>query len=598
LGRIISKQDLIKIQKTNRFSEEEFSNLVINSTPSAWAETYLYDPDKKEKKLNLIPKQKEIIDDISNLKCLRMGRGWGKSLTMSCFILWDCMTEDNVKIFIYIPGKTQLQRIYEILENMIENSPDVKASIEINKKQNSALNKKDEIEHTVNFKNGSKIIFFLTDSKIGKIRGQHNPKRIIVDEAHYIREEAFEAIVGVITNMEDPWIWMSSTPRGKFGNFYKFSQEQNVQEYHVPSWESPFWTPAKEEAARAFVTSEAQYLREFGAEWGSEDDTVYSDIDIDEALLKSSMVFGNLVLKQKNEKYRFLDSEQLWDFYNSKRNGLFIGVDWNTPNVGAKIIFLVSYSVAGINEIAVAKVETIKHEEFSQLYATQRLIDIVKTYKPDKIYADVGYGASQAEMIKSYGDSHPELNLDNIFRSIDFKSSVEIETYSLNKVGQYNKEPEKIKVRCKNFMISLISKHLKSKTMVLPKFEDFPDGLIEDLRSFKLDRIGENGEPVYSKPKKGQHKHMALALACYAYYHEKEKIYKKESKKVSLNIFDINSILTKPMSQITNRNENTNQSQYLMQYISLKAFESDDLTSVGRRNFGGSKADRSRLRGF
>ena len=53
MGRIISKQDLIKIQKTNKFSEEEFSNLVINSTPSAWAETYLYDPDKKEKNLVL-----------------------------------------------------------------------------------------------------------------------------------------------------------------------------------------------------------------------------------------------------------------------------------------------------------------------------------------------------------------------------------------------------------------------------------------------------------------------------------------------------------------------------------------------------------------
>lgn len=597
MGRIISKQDLIKLQKSNRFSEEEFGNLVINSTPSAWAETYLYDPDKKEKPLTLIPKQKEIIDDPHNLKCLRMGRGWGKTLSMCAFLLWDCMTEENVKIFIYIPGKTQLQRIYEILENMIENSPDVKASIEIHKKQNSALNKKDEIEHTVNFKNGSKIIFFLTDSKIGKIRGQHNPKRIIVDEAHYIRDEAFEAIVGVITNMEEPWIWMSSTPRGKFGNFYKFSQEQNVQEYHVPSWESPFWTKEKETAAKAFVTSDAQYKREFGAEWGSEDDTVYSDDEIDEALLKSSMVFGNLALKQRNEKLRFLDPEQMWDYYNSKRNGLYIGVDWNTPNVGAKIIFLVSYATAEINEIAVAKVETIKHEEFSQLYATQRIIDIVKTYKPDKIYADLGYGASQAEMIKSYGESHPELKLNEIFRSIDFKSSVEIETYSLNKFGQYNQEPEKVKVRCKNFMISLISKHLKSRIISLPKFEDISEGLIEDLRSFKLDRIGENGEPVYEKPKKGQHKHMALALACYAYYHEKEKTQKKESKKVSLEMYDISSILTKPMGQVTNRQE---QSQiHLMEYISLKGFESDEMKPVGRRGLGSSgKAGRSRLRGF
>lgn len=597
MGRIISKQDLIKLQKTNRFSEEEFGNLVINSTPSAWAETYLFDPDKKDKPLTLIPKQKEIIDDPHSLKCLRMGRGWGKTLTMSAFLLWDCMTEEDVKIFIYIPGKTQLQRIYEILENMIENSPDVKSSIEIHKKQNSALNKKDEIEHTVNFKNGSKIIFFLTDSKVGKIRGQHNPKRIIVDEAHYIRDEAFEAIVGVITNMEQPWIWMSSTPRGKFGNFYKFSQEQNVQEYHVPSWESPFWTKEKEEAAKAFVSSDAQYKREFGAEWGSEDDTVYSDDEIDEALLKSSMVFGNLVLKQRNERLRFLDPEQMWDYYNSKRNGLYIGVDWNTPNVGAKIIFLVSYSTADINEIAVAKVETIKHEEFSQLYATQRLIDIVKTYKPDKIYADLGYGASQAEMIKSYGDSHPELKLNEIFRSIDFKSSVEIETYSLNKFGQYNQEPEKIKVRCKNFMISLISKHLKSRVISLPKFEDVSEGLIEDLRSFKLDRLGENGEPVYEKPKKGQHKHMALALACYAYYHEKEKSQKKESKKVSLEMYDINSILTKPMGQVTNRNEQA--TQHLMSYVSLKGFESDEMKPVGRRGLGSSgKAGRSRLRGF
>jgi len=597
LGRIISKQDLLKIQKSNRFSEEDFSNLVINSTPSAWAETYLHNPDKKEQKLTLLPKQKEIIDDPSNLKCLRMGRGWGKTLTLCSLLLWDCMTEEDVKIFIYIPGKAQLQRIYEILENMIDNSPDIKASIQINKKQNSALNKSDEIDHIVNFKNGSKIIFFLTDSKISKIRGQHNPKRLIVDEAHYIREEAFEAIVGVITNMEQPWIWMSSTPRGKFGNFYKFSQQQNVQEYHVPSWESPFWTKEKEEAARSFVTSDAQYKREFGAEWGSEDDTVYSDDEIDEALMKSSMAYGNLILKQRNEKHRFMDPDQMWDFYNSKRNGLYIGVDWNTPNVGAKIVYLVSYSTAGFNEIAIAKVETIKHEVFSQLYATQRLIEIVKEYQPDKIYADVGYGASQAEMIKSYGESHPELKLNEIFRSIDFKSSVEIETYSLNKIGQYNNEPEKIKVRCKNFMISLISKHLKSRILTLPKFEDCEEGLIEDLRTFKLDRIGENGEPVYEKPKKGQHKHMAMALACYAYYHEKEKVQKVESKKVSLSMYDISSILSKPMSQISNRIESGNQ-QHLMEYVSLKGFESDEMKSVSRRGSSTGKAGRSRLRGF
>lgn len=512
MGQILTKNQLKDLWKTGEFTDEEFQELVLNSTPSLWAETYLHDPDNKEKPLALHWYQKLMLDEPHRMKCLLFGRGAGKSVSLCANMLWDVITEPGVKIFYYIPGKSQLERLYEILENMIANSPKVANEVVEGSGLKETLGKRSAIEHTIQFKNGSRIVFFICSSNIEKIRSHHNGK-IIIDEAHYIKQEALDAITGVIVNTQNPYIIQASTPRGPFGNFYQWAQDSRVNTYHVRSSQSPNWTAEKEAMARVLCPDEATYKREYDALFGTEHDSVYQMGDIDDAVRRSSRTYGLTNKKTYGELYtNFLNADQLWAEYLQEKKRLFIGVDWNSPANGVQIVYLVETA----NELAVARIDTIANEQFTQLKAVETILCIWEDYRPNLIYVDIGYGSSQVEIIQQKALAEDNKHLYNSFKAIDFTAKIELAAPFSGTLTE-KEEEKKVKVRVKNHMISLIGSALKSGNFVLPAFEDEKSGLLTEMRAFKLDRMGENQEPIYSKGG-GQHKHMALALAMYAKY--------------------------------------------------------------------------------
>jgi len=516
MGRLLSKNELAKIKagmiEKDEYDEEKFLRVVINGTPSLWCEANLNHPDKPEEPLELQWYQKQMIDEPCRMKGMRWGRGAGKSVSIVGLSFWDCMTEDGVQIFYYVPGKSQLERIYTAMECMIQNSPTVSKSIILDPAYKAALGKKDQIEHIINFKNGSRILFFICSQKPEKIRSHHGGK-VIIDEAHYIGEDFINAINGVIVNMSDPFILQSSTPRGKFGNFFEWIRNPEVFSSHIKSSQSKYWSSDKAIMARALCPDEATYNREFNAEWDSELDSVYTEQDIDSAVLKAARGFGSIFRKEYGEFQHFMNYEQQWEEVMSRRKAMFVGVDWNSPNIGVQIVYLVETDTG---ELWVARIEVIKVQEFTQMKSVERILDVWHTHQPEILAVDVGYGAVQVEMIYDYINRKKDDELKSAFLPVDFSSTVDLaeDTTIPEAVAKKRKEAKKTVVRAKTHMVSLISTELKHGSMGLPAWEDGDGGLLTEMRSFRLSHISIKGEPIYSK-EGGQHKHMALALAIY-----------------------------------------------------------------------------------
>lgn len=584
MGVVLSQQQLLNIEKQMKadgvFNEEEFYQLTINSRPSLWAETYLNHPDDPEKPLELQDYQKSALDIVQPMKALRWGRGAGKSVSMVGLCFWECMTEKNIQIFYYVPGRSQLERIYSIMENMIRNSPTVKSAMADSSSSKEALGKKDQIEHTINFKNGSRILFFICSSKPEKIRSHHGGK-IIIDEAHYIKEPFLQAILGLVTNMNNPSLLQTSTPRGKVGYFYDFCCDDNVWESHIPSSRSRYWSKEKEVMARALAPDNATYIREFEAEWGSEEDSVYQDTDIDRAVINSAREYGRLRKRISKNVYHFMDQEQMTEEFMDQRERLFLGIDWNSPINGVQIVFMVETKDG---YLVVPRIDEIKSEEFTQLTAVRLLINLHRQYLPEMICVDMGYGAVQVEMIMEHARETGNTGLLESFRPVDFSESVDLKEDLTTPAIAFKKRKEeqgsKATVRAKGYMISHISNALREDQMILPVWEDTKGGLVQDMRGFMLEYISVKGEPVYSK-EGGQHKHMALALAMYG-----KILYEKGKKRPKISTIGVIDEGTNEIS--LDRKPLLGQSSRL----SSAAISDDDPFILGMSFDGPSRGDR------
>jgi hypothetical protein len=394
MGIIRSKEELERIRLSGKLTDEEFEELRIASTPSLWCEKYLKGPDSDNNTLPIVYEefQKEFLNSMNPSRSLLCGRGAGKTVTLVSDILWECCTEKDVKIFYYLPGLSQLERMYEVMDNMIANSEYVSSLISVDKKSKEVLNKKDQIEHVINFTTGSKVIFFVCASNITKIRSHHGGK-VYIDEAAEIKEAAFEAILGVLTNTKSPKLVMAGTPKGKHGTFYHYTEDSGTHRIWQPSWKSRHWTPEKEAIARRMCPEENRYMQEYGAIFITDDSQVYPDEDINKCVNKTESVHGKYVSSKYGKNgAQYLDEEQLARACLFNYENLFIGIDWNNPVNGVQIVFLTEKTHNGRLECQVAKIISISNREFTQLDSVKKIIEIYKEYNPTAIYADAGYG--------------------------------------------------------------------------------------------------------------------------------------------------------------------------------------------------------------
>lgn len=488
----LTRNDIEVLLKDGHITEEQYNGLLIEAIPSVWSSTYLRNynmvkPDGESDPWHVRDYQAVIMDDPQSYKVLCLGRQIGKTAMLCIDAVFRCQRTPATKCLIVTPYKSQAQLIYDNIIRFIETSPFLETS----------SNRSNPFE--IYFPNNSKISLFTAGVSTGgnadTLRGQ-TAHCLYIDEADYIDDASLDAIMMTTASIEKPRVWISSTPTGRKGYFYKVFNDPSYKSYQLPSHVSPMWSDDKDKRAKLTLT-EAGYSHEVLAEFGSNEEGVFRKIDI------TSAFYGKRYDEQL-PTFAMLN-EKKWD-------RKYLGIDWNGSQNG------VQFSIIGVNmpkqagllsEIALIEKHVISGSEFTQSLAIEKIIELNKLLNFNLIFVDQGYGGMQVEVMHRYGVHHPESGLGEKLRGIDFYGTTDVYDPILN---------DTIKKRNKHLMIDNLARLLERKMVILPSDELGEGNLEYQLINYSVARWTPTGQPVYECIGTPDHFFDSFLLAVNAFY--------------------------------------------------------------------------------
>jgi len=467
----IPEDYLLGIDKT-QYTEEQLHIMEIYMDPVKFAK-YMFE-------ITLRFYQDEMIRCTAIRKVSRCGRRIGKSWVLTISACWFCFIHKNKYVMVMTPRKDQGEKLYNWIVQWYNQFPQFR----------ECIRRKAKNPGTIEFKNGS-TLFFVTagssnNAKAGAARGQEADV-IILDEADYLNPSDIDTVFPMLqrtdeTSEEDKILWASSTPRGTREKFYGWAHSERFKEFHYPSWLNPAWDKTMEAELRDELKTNTAWEHEAAADWGLEMEGVFQHAFVDKAV---------------SHAYRFFGEQGFWPYEESKRvpGCLYtIGVDWNSSRNGAQIVVM-EFNSALRNDQDEASIKgrfrvatrvSIDATEFTQLKACQEIIRLNKLWKPMYIYVDQGYGTTQVEELRRYGLDHPEDNILEKLKAIDFGSSIEVHD-PVNRT--VNKRP------MKPFLVNNAVEKFERDMVVLNP----ADSLLEDqIRAYTVEKQTRLGQPVYS----------------------------------------------------------------------------------------------------
>jgi len=307
--------------------------------------------------------QEEVLSCSSQFKVLRIGRRAGKTAALAIASLHAAATRPKVKCLIITPFQEHTELVFGMIDALLEESTTMKSMIKRYVRSPS---------HTMEFTNGSTIKSLTagvkTGSKASKVRGQ-DADFLAIDECDLLSKDDIESVMAIMASHPRVQLWISGTPTGKREYFFKWSSDpsHNFKTFHFPSSVAPTWTPEIEKWFRN-TYSISGYTAEF---------------DADFPVLKEG-VFPPKLVDRATQDY---DMQTL-----HKRSGwiYIIGVDWNETDTGAQIA-VVGFNPGDQKFWLVRKV-VVSREEFTQLKAVDKIIELNTTWNPTFIYVDYGFG--------------------------------------------------------------------------------------------------------------------------------------------------------------------------------------------------------------
>jgi intein/homing endonuclease len=401
--------------------------------------------------------------------------------------------EDGFKIVVITPYLEQVTLIFTRAVQLIKNSPTLKNSI---RRSTQAPN------YCLELNNESRMKGFTAGTKsggnAGSVRGQA-ANMLVFDESDYLNELDIDAALSIITNFPDASIWMSSTPTGKRGKFFKTCFMKDWKEFHFPSSANPLWDKKLEVLFKQQYT-EAGYKHEALAEFGEQEEGVFQVSYVEAA----------------REKYNYSDM-----VYN---NGWMysIGVDWNDQKNGTCIVVVGFNPATGI--FKVVEVDVISREGWTQLAACQKIAELNKLWNPMTIYIDAGHGGTQWEVLRKFsfdstidptkGPTHADSRIKDILTKYDFGSKIETRDLWTKEIVQKDAKP---------FLVENTVRRFEAQDI---KFSYFDESLQNQLMGYLIDHKTQSGKPTYkaTSPTVGDHILDALMLAMMGFTMEKSPL--------------------------------------------------------------------------
>lgn len=393
-------------------------------------------------------------------------------------------TRNNAIILIFVPEKKNMNRMLEIMKNILQGSS-IESSFSMGKRIKVKGKLQPQYDYEISISSGSVIRFFFMAQKPDKARGQA-VTHIYIDEAEYIPEKAWPVITGMVKKDPNIPIFASSTPSGFEGTWFrefceKCSDPNNSRgnEYHIPSTCEKNW-PELEVRLREVIHDEVTWKLEVLAEWAEAKGAVYKKEMIDESIERSEM----------NGFY--LDMEDIRNTIEYKHAVKFLGVDWNNPQNGTRLVELAIMH----DKIWITRHERIAYETYTQSKAVERIIELNRDAKYKFISVDNGYGEVQIELI------HQKMNnvdgdVGRVLNIIDAGKKEKVTIEYTSPSGSIRRT--KVDIRVKTKLVGLVTKYLEFK-LVIPKEEsDNKEGIVKEIRNFKRKESLREGGFVYSE---------------------------------------------------------------------------------------------------
>ncbi len=463
-----SHEDLLKISR-------------IISSPLSWSEAVLRTPETDENfKANYV--ERLILGCESDKVVIRVSRRVGKTYALAVLTLWACVVHKYYDVLVICPDDGQVSEIFEQIGAFIDATPSLQDTVTSRTKS----------PQLIQFKNGSTIKGKTTGASSKKeaagLRGK-GANLVIIDEAAYLAEEDFKAIIPIITGdkykKQDGNVvrtFAASTPRNSTGRYYDWCKDSTKiwHEIHVPISQNPDFS-ADEIAERRALCNEMEWLSEQEAEFLDSGTNAFRTSDIESA----------------REDYRYMEKGDGGNPHVKRA----LSADWDKVQAGVNI--LVAEWVPGTKQVKVIYREEVPKSAYTLSIGVQRVIALSEAFKPDHVYVDRGFGEMAVEQLKLHGIKNPGSRLHQITKGFMFNENIEV------------RDPfdgRTIKKQFKALMVNNMMKLLEDKSF---KFSVYDLIFYEQLKKYQIISTGANS---ISTTRKNEHIIDAAGLACYAIY--------------------------------------------------------------------------------
>lgn len=414
----------------------------------------------------------------------RLGRRSGKSWTITIKALHKMMTNQGYRILVITPNISQLDLIFNRINDFIDNSPKLKGSKTTYRKTP---------QRYLELANGSYMIGFVSGNE--SIRGQAGDM-IIIDEADYLTTDDLSAITAILTEHRETILLVASTPTGKREQFYKWDNDPVFRSFHFPSMCRPKWDENMEVEQKKELPG-VKYLHEILSEYGEIAEGVFQHGHIDRAVA------------QGDYAYPTQTPDDDWIYC--------MGVDWN-PVHGTEMVVVGIDPNATPLKYKVVDCGQVYREGNTQTQAIGEIILLNQKWRPEHIYVDRGAGSVQIELLQQVGNralpNTPDKRLETIVKAIDFGSKIDM---------RHPVEGTIMKTYAKPAIVENAIRLMEADQVILSKFDT---NLIRATRGFIIDKISANGRPIYKMVSDDieDHRLDAWLLALFAFTMEFSKL--------------------------------------------------------------------------
>jgi replicative DNA helicase len=287
-------------------------------------------------------------------------------------------------------------------------------------------------------------------------------------------------------------------------------------EFYYPSMVNPGWGPAMEADFRTSLTEQG-YVHEVLADFGEETVGVFKKEYIDRA----------------REKYEYIN----------KPSGAairVIGVDWDKYGDASQMVVM-EYDAERHKFKVLNRVE-IPKSNFTLDNGVRKIIELNKTYRPEAIYVDRGYGEYQVEMLHKYGMENPETGMHRKVVGVSFAGAKSVMD-PWTRISQ-NKP-------IKPFMVNQLTLLFERDLIVI---NDKDEMIIRQLENYRMLKETINGVPVFTN--EDEHTIDCMMLCTLAFIEKFPQIiatvidYKPATKMIG-----IQTVAKNPLYDAVNSNE-------------------------------------------